>query len=341
MGMRRRFVLLTALVGSIGIAMSLGAAERGAAELETECAPKKLCISIADQANASYSSTEVDRYVAYSVRLYNGGTSNLVNVTSLTVTWADTGASSKTSLFQDELSDDRCDKGEDDAITCTTPTSLPSGGPGETYLLVFRTATDVSADDTTLTAAATAKEQQEKSKGGNPTPNDAYVTESNSTPYEDSGDHDVSFAGGGITVTLATTSAARGQSSTLQVPDDAGLAQSVFELKETDCPRNVICNGQLVTTIASGLSPVNLWITYVGPIPPGLRESNLVVYHTRTGATQPTPIGDACSGETFSGSVDPAEIPCRRVTITRLPGSSDVLLQIDVWDDSNGDWRWG
>ena len=342
MGVRRRpFVLLGVLTGALAMALFLGGAERGAAGLETECAPKKLCISITDQTSASYSATGVDRFLAYSVRLYNGGTSNLVNVTSLTATWADTGASSKTSLFQDDLSDGRCDmREEDDTITCTTPTSLPSGGPGETYVLVFRTATDVTADDTTLTASATAKEQQQKTKGGNPSPNDAYVTESNSTPYEDNVDHDVSFAGGGIGVTLATSNA-RGQSSTLNIPADEDLGTSVFELEEKLCTGSLTCTGQLVTTVASGLSPLNLWITYVGRLPAGATESNIVVYHTRTGDSVPTEIRDACGGELFSSTVDADLIPCRRVKITRLPGSSDVRVDLDVWDLHNGDWRWG
>lgn len=336
MGVRRRpFVLLGILMGALGVGIFLGTAQRGSADTAGFCAPKQLCVEIADQTSASYSSAGEDRYLAYSVRIFNGGTSNLVNLT-LSMTWQDIGAVSTSSRYEDGFSDSRCDEAPTGTITCAVPKNLSSNSPGETYLLVFRTATDAATDETTLTATVTAKEQAKKNQGV-----DAFASTSNATGYEESGEHDVSFAGGGIAVTLATTPPARGQASTLNVPDDAGLVSSVFELEEKDCPGGVPCVGQLVTTVAAGLSPLNLWITYTGTLPAGTNENNIVVYHTRTGDTVPTAISSPCGGELFSGTVDSSQIPCRRVKITRLQGSNEVRVDLDVWDLHNGDWRWG
>ncbi len=92
--------------------------------------------------------------------------------------------------------------------------------------------------------------------------------------------------------------------------------------------------------MATGLAPANLQIVYTGPIPGGLTERSLVLLHTRSGDTQPTPITATCSGTLFSGVEPTGEIPCRRVQITRLPGGI-ARVEIDAWDVSNGEWRWG
>jgi hypothetical protein len=204
-----------------------------------------------------------DHYLSDSVTISNiGSTSKLVNVT-VTVTWADVGSASTTSDYRPLASDPDCTLTGTRTLTCTTPKSL---GPGdsETYEpLVFRTATndpDDQATGTTVTVTAAAKEQAKPSKGGAP-PNDAVVTIPNSTPYELSAELDVSTAGGGLFTTLATAQAGQQFS---KLPVQAGAPRGLFELREANyggdvsCPTGFTCLGQHVTTVATGLAPVNL-----------------------------------------------------------------------------------
>lgn len=86
---RRRGVLAAALVAAASAPL-LGAAEPGAADTTgPECGTKPICVTVTDQAGASLSTSEAPRYVAYQVRIANGGSSStLVNIT-LQVTWQD------------------------------------------------------------------------------------------------------------------------------------------------------------------------------------------------------------------------------------------------------------
>ena len=165
------------------------------------------------------------------------------------------------------------------------------------------------------------------------------MTQSNTTPYEGNLDLDISDGGGGIAVTLATAQGFGGQSSKLSVP--GGVARGHFEVLEQDygalvtCPAGFECLGQKVTTIATGLAPVNLQITYEGSTS-GLNENGLVVFHQpNTGPV--VEIDEKCSGAIFSGPPPASEIPCRRVDIDH----NDDIILVDAWDSSNGQWGFG
>lgn len=340
MGKRRRhFVLLGALAGALGIALLLGAAERGGAGTTLEkCAGKGLCITITAQDQASLSPAGNDHYLTDSFTVRNSGTSaNLVNL-RVTVTWEDEEAAETTSAYQATFSDPRCDPAGEHSLICEAPKSL---GPEETLTygpLIFRTASaDLEASGTTLLVTASAKEQAKPRKGG-AEPNDAAVSDSNTTTYEGNPDLDISIGGGGLATTLATRQVGR-QFSKMPIP--ANTERSFFEILETDCPAGgSTCIGQFVTTTAVGLSPVNLQITYTGPLPSGTNENGIVVLHTRDGDTEPTVIDERCDGDLFSGTVDPADIPCRRVELTRL-GEGQFTLEVDAWDLENGGWGVG
>ena len=49
------------------------------------------------------------------------------------------------------------------------------------------------------------------------------------------------------------------------------------------------CFGQQVTTIATGLSPVNLQSTYTGQLSGGVTERSIVVVHDRASNLRRTP----------------------------------------------------
>jgi hypothetical protein len=337
-----RLAVIVALAAAL--AFTLGAAERGAAEtVGPICAGKPLCASITDQEQASRSPVGTDHYMSDSVTISNSGsTSKLVNL-NVTVTWADVGSASTTSDYRPLASDPDCTLTGTRTLTCTTPKSL---GPGESITydpLVFRTATadpDDQATATTVTVTAAAKEQTKPTKGGAP-PNDASVTVPNSTPYEVSAELDLSTAGGGLSTTLATAQAGQQFS---KLPVQAGAPRGLFELREADygggvsCPAGFTCfpGAQHVTTVATGVAPVNLQATYTGRPGPGVTENSIVVIHTRDGGAQIS-ISAACSGALFSGAPPSAEIPCRRVDITQL-GGGIARVEIDAWDISNGGW---
>ena len=350
---RRRLFHLGLVLGLLGLTALLGGVQRGGAETTPTACPsngKSICVSISDQVRASITTDAVNNphYLTDHVTISNGdltpagtGTANLTNIT-LTITWADVGAATTTSQYVQSASDARCTPTQNTALslTCTAPKSL---GPGESATfgpLIFSTATDAAATATNLHAVATAKEQAVAKQGKNPPT--ASVFTDNATPYEVSVDDDVSWAGGGdngISVTLATSSSAGQQFSRMPLPKSmpAGFAT----LTETDCPADLSCIGQKVSTVAVGLAPVNLQITYVGNIPGGMTEGNLVLLHTRSGDLEPTQITTACTGDLFSGKPADTEIPCRRVKITRgiAPGGI-ARVEIDGWDVSNGDWTW-
>ena len=64
--------------------------------------------------------------------------------------------------------------------------------------------------------------------------------------------------------------------------------------------------------------------------------------HTRNGDTEPTIIDEKCSGTLFSGTVDPGEVPCRRVVITKLSNNPAIYkVEVDAWDLENGEWTFG
>jgi hypothetical protein len=340
--MRQHVVLLGALVGALTIALAIGAAEGGAAD--PACAGKPLCVTITATPNPASRSpagidTSTDHYVSYSVTVANGGTtSNLVNLT-VTAVWADVGAAT-TSDYRSAFSDSRCSVTGTRTLTCTVPKSL---GPGafETYLLVFRTATELgepplSATDTTLTVTARAKEGKPKGSG-----NTAVVIVPNTTSYEPQPELDVSTAGGGLTTTLATAAEFGGQSSKLRVPGD-DAPRGIFRLEETDdytCPVGLDCFGQQVQTTAPGLSPVNVQITFIGQLPSGKNEGNITIFHDRDAAPDVT-FSATCSG--LFGSEPPTlEMPCRRVEIKdHLPNGIEVV-EIDIWDTINGRFNGG
>jgi hypothetical protein len=348
MGGRARSVVLAVGVFVFTAAMLVGAAGRGRADTTPTACPgngKSICVSITDQVRASITTDAANdpHYLTDSVTVSNGdltpegtGTANLVNIT-VTITWADLGAGT-TSQYVQALSDSRCSPVQSTSFTlsCTAPKSL---GPGEktTYSpLIFRTATNAAATATNLTAVATAKEQAVAKQGKNPPT--ATVSTSNATPYEVSIDDDVSWGGGGLSVILATSSQVGKQFSRMPIPGT--MPPGFATLTETDCPAaSTTCTGQEVTTVATGLSPVNLQITYVGDILSGLNENSLVVLHTRSGDTAPTEISAKCSGDLFSGKPPDSEIPCRRVNIDHL-GQSLARVEIDAWDLRNGDWTW-
>jgi hypothetical protein len=321
----------------------LGAAERSAADtVGPVCAGKPLCVTIEGIPDpASRSPVGTDHYASYSVTVANSGaTSNLVNIV-VTVAWADVGVATTTSDYRPSASDSRCSVTGTQTLTCTTPKSLEPG-LSETYALIFRTATEqgdppLSATATNVTVTAAAKEQTKPSKGGS---NTAFVTVSNPTSYEPDAELDRSTAGGGLSTTLATSAGAGGQSSKLPVP--AGAPRDLFELSETStytCPAGLSCFGQQVTTVATGVMPVNVQITYTGVLPPGTSESSVDVFHVRDDTSEIT-ISAPCSGALFSGTPPSTEIPCRRVAITHLPGGISTV-EIDVWDTSNGRFTGG
>ena len=350
---RLRLSSRAAITGVLALAVLLGGAGRGGADTTGPACPgngKSICVSISsDQVRASITTDAANNphYLTNNVTISNGdltpegtGTANLTNIT-LTITWADVGAAT-TSDYVDSASDARCTRTPNTSfsLTCTAPKSL---GPGESATftpLIFRTATDAAATATSLHAVATAKEQAVAKQGKNPPT--ASVFTDKATPYEISADDDVSWAGGGangVSVTLATSSTAGQQFSRMPLPKSmpAGFAT----LTETNCPTGLACIGQKVTTVATGLAPVNLQITYTGNIPGGLTEASVVLLHTRSGDTAPTEITAACAGELFSGKPADSTIPCRRVKITRgvAPGGI-ARVEIDAWDVRNGDWTW-
>lgn len=348
--------LLVAVMSAVLIGVGLGAVGQGSAETISGCAGKPLCASVMDLEWASHSPSTVDRrYMTDSVTVENGGsTSNLVNLT-VTIVWWDEGVATTTSTFLSafsftDLGSSTCTETEPGAstvefpahrktLTCVTTKSLRPG-EGLTYSpLVFGTATDAAATGTTVAVKATAKEQDKPSKGGMP-PNDAVVRVSNTTPYEPRDDEDLSIAGNGLSTTLATANIGS-QYSRLPVPGTAN--RRLYELLEGACEAGFTClpGSQLVTTTAPGLAPVNLWITYTGPIPGGTTEKSLVVLHDRSSTPEvdPVTITADCGTELFSG-VEPETIPCRTVDITHLPGGI-ARIDVDVWDTENGKWGFG
>jgi hypothetical protein len=337
---RRRLVIFGAIVGTLALALLMGGAGRGAADTQSGCAGKPICVSITDQAQAS-KSLGGDHYLADSFVLSNGNTSTpststLVNLV-VTVTWADSAAATTTTAYRPALSDSRCtETSTPNTLTCTVPSSL-SPGQAESYgPLIFRTATDDTATGVTLTVHASAKEKTTPDKKGGNAPV-AFVDVSNFTTYEGDPDVDISQAGGGISATLATANTGA-QFSRLPVP--ATAARDLITITEGAITGCTTCLGQQVTVTAPLLAPVNLQITYTGDLPGGTKEADIFVLHTRTGDTTPTAITTACSGALYSGQPPTSEIPCRRVKITNLPGGIK-RVEIDAWDISNGDWKWG
>ena len=337
---RRRLVTVGVLVGVLAFAMLLGGAGKSAANTESGCAGKPICVALTDQEQAS-KSLGSDRYLADSFVLSNGNettssTSTLVNLV-VTVTWADTGAATTTTAYRPAFSDPRCTPtSAPNTLSCTVPSSLSPGQEVPYGPLVFRTATDDTATGVTVTVHASSKEKTTPDKKGGNAPV-AFVDVSNFTTYEGDADTDVSQGGGGISTVLATANTGV-QFSKLPVP--ATTNRDLFILTEADCLPDT-CRGQSVTTIAPDLGPVNLQITYTGDLPGGTKPADIVVLHARTGDAVPTVIDTACSGALFSGEPDPSsQIPCRRVSITNLPGGIK-RVEIDAWDIGNGDWRWG
>jgi hypothetical protein len=364
----RHFVLAGVVAGSLAIGLFFGAAEPRAEPTASGCAGdgagKPLCVTITGLEQASRTpSGGPEHYLTHSVTVSSPttATSNMTNL-SVTIKWTDPGSAtpnSPTSDYRPAFSDSTaagdpyfCTKVESatapPTLTCTTPKSLR---PGESFSfgpLVFRTATNLAnspANATTVLVNASAKEGSPPPKSGSV----AFVNVPNTTTYEGDQQRDLSQAGGGITTTLATEQTGQ-QFSKLPVP--AGAPRGLFELREDNyggsftCPAGLTCLGQHVTTIASGVEPVNLQITYVGPAS-GVTEKSLIVVHTRTGGTPvlTVTISDKCSGELFSGlppdwTVETYPNGCRRVKITPLSGGIK-MIEVDAWDHTNGDWRFG
>jgi hypothetical protein len=347
-GWRRRFPLLGVVGTAIGIALFLGAADRGAAE--THCSGKLLCVTVDSQEKASRSIAATDttaenaHYLTETVTIANtAASSNLTNL-SLTVSWQDIGATAgtTTALRSGFSSSDPAGftcTGTSSPATCTTPKSL---GPGAhvTYTLVFRTAfqatTGTSASSIALTADVAAKEQTNTNKAGK----NAFTSAGASTTYEGSPDLDISIGGGGIpNVTLATAQTGQ-QFSTLGVPADS--IRELYQLSEQDYATPVVCAsgrnciGQQVTVNASGLTPVNLQITYAGTIPSGLNENNLAVVHTPDVGPTIT-VTTKCNDTTLFSGIEPSNIPCRLVDIDR----ANNIIRVDFWDTSNGQVKIG
>lgn len=348
----RRIWLATGLV-LVGIGVTLvGGAAKSAADTVGECsAGKPICVSVSSTPDpASRSPVGVDHYMSYSLEVSydtsSGATSNLTNL-AVSVQWADVGVATTTSTFVPSASDSRCTETSSRTLTCTgTPKSLGPGDPPFGYgPLVFRTATttadpdDAEASATNVIVTASAKETPKPPKGGT---NVAYVTKNNPTSYENVGDQDISIAGGGLTTTLATsTTGAVKQQSKLVVP--SGTARGIFEVLEQNyggavtCPAGFTCFGQHVSTVAVGLSPVNLQIVFEGQLPSGATENSIGVFHLRDGATTPVFITAECSSATPPLSEITASNGCRLVHVTHLPGGID-RVEISAWDISNGGW---
>jgi hypothetical protein len=345
-------VALFALVGAASSATT-----------KTSCSKKPLCASITAQDESSRSPAASPHYFSDTAEVKydttNGATSNLVNI-NVVITWKDVGTLGTTATYVPSASDPDCvpdPNGVPAKLVCATPKSLRAGDPVVSYgPLVFKTSTNelvapetALASATTVTVTATAKEQV-TGKGGSP--NEAVAKVDGTTSYEGSDDRDLSLAGDDGTselgVTLATLDRG-GQISKLSVPGAAD--RGIYEVIEKSyggqdggtCPSGLTCFGQQVTTIATGLSPVNLQSTYTGRLPSGVTEDSIVVVHDRTSNLPPDPvtIDATCSGVLFSGVAPPStEIPCRRVKLTRLPGGI-ARVEIDAWDLTNGDWRFG
>ena len=361
--MRARWTLFL-LVGAAAFAVAMfglvGAAS--SATTTTLCSKKPLCASIAAQDESSRSPAASPHYFSDTAEVHydttNGATSNLVNI-NVVITWKDVGTLATTSTYVQSASDPDCvpDPGVPAKLVCATPKSLRAGDDQLSYgPLVFKTSTNVLvtpetglASATTVTVTATAKEQI-TGKGGSP--NEAVAKVDGTTSYEGSDDRDLSLAGkegaNELAVTLATLTTG-GQISKLSVPGAAN--RGIYEVVEKSydaqgggtCPSGLTCFGQQVTTIATGLSPVNLQSTYTGKLSGGVTENSIVVVHDRTSNQLPDPvtISATCSGTLFSGVAPPStEIPCRRVKLTRLSGGI-ARVEIDAWDLTNGDWRFG
>ena len=355
---RKRLVLLTgALTTAFALAVLVGAAERSAAVVPPGCSGKLVCVTVGSQVQASRSTAaagttaENDHYLTDTVTIGNGATSsNLVNV-NLSVSWLDTGGTTgTTSEFRSTFSSSdpsglTC-SGTTSPITCSTPKSI---GPGTevTYTLVFRTAfaatsPDVSASSTDITATVSAKEQTNTNKQGK----NAFANAGGSTSYEGSADLDISQAGGGIpTVTLGTApghaEANGSQFSKLPVPGSA--FRELYTLSEQDYGSSVTCPfgtnscvGQQVTVNATGLDPVNLQITYTGPIPSGLNEQNLRVEIDHDNGTSET-FTTKCLGTALFSGVQPSNIPCRLANIDH----STNTVQVDIWAHGNSGYHVG
>ena len=328
------------LVAMLGIAVVLGGAQNGGASTTLEkCGTKPICLTVTAQDQGSLSNPS-DRYLSDSLTIRNGGTSsNLVNIT-VGATWTDVGGTdaAKKSVFQESLSDARCDA-TGNKITCTAPKALGPTDPPVTYgPLVFRTSKDAAATGLRLDATISVKERSSDT-GNNPNdPTSETVNDSNSTSYESDAESDISLAGGGVAnVTLATSGQ---QVSKLRIA--TGKPFDLYKLSETStytCPTGYTCLGQQVTTVATGLSPVNLQITYTGPLPSGFKADDVVVLHKRSDNTL-NPISADCS-TAFGVEPPVAEwtAGCRNVSLKHLPGGG-TRLEIDAWDGSNGDWTW-
>jgi hypothetical protein len=352
------FPLIAAAFFAVALFALVGAAR--SATTNSKCSAKPLCASITAQDESSRSPTGSPHYFSDTAEVKydtsKGATSNLVNI-NVVITWKDVGTLATTSTYVQSASDPRCkpDPNVPAKLVCATPKSLRAGDDPLSYgPLVFKTSTNVLvtpetalASATTVTVTASAKEQI-TGKGGNP--NEAVAIVDGTTSYEGSDDRDLSLAGkegaNELGVTLATLTTG-GQISKLSVPGAAN--RGIYEVVEKSydaqgggtCPSGLTCFGQQVTTIATGLSPVNLQSTYTGNLPGGVTENSIVVVHDRTSNQLPDPvnISATCSGTLFSGVAQPStEIPCRRVKLTRLPGGI-ARVEIDAWDLTNGDWR--
>jgi len=373
MGKRRRhFVLLGVLAGAFGIALFLGAAERGNADVgEPVCADRPFCVTLEDQDHQSRSleSPHYMNYVLTISRDPDGGNSQLTNGTA-TLTLTDViGKDDATTtdpddpadlhsnaVFQEDPSDGRCSAGAGPSshiVTCTVP-NLPAGAPAIMYEpLIFTTTsrTEATSPFTKAVADVTFKEKGSDNSPSDPNQDEVVVT--NYTDYEPLDDLDSSLAFRNATITLTTSATADDQHSKFgfQVPNTpsapvftAFVEETLVDdvpLAESPCGTNT-CYGEIVTTdtelnsgiLFSAAKPANVVVTW-DFLPSGKTKNNIVAYHKPdSGPTEST------TASCVKAAGVPTNLPCRDVEVKRL-GGGQVQVIVSIYSAGNGGWGVG
>jgi hypothetical protein len=374
MGKRRRHVvMLGALTGAFGIAVLLGAAERGAADVaDPQCADRPFCVALEDQDHQSRS-LDAPHYMKYILTISrdaDGGRSNLTNGRA-TLTLADViGEDDATTtnsndpadvpanvVFQEDPSDPRCKAGTGQSkhiVTCAVP-NFPAGAADLVYAPLIFTTTARTESASPFTKSVAEVTFKEKGSDGPPSdPNQDSVVLTNYTDYEPLDDLDSSWAFRKATITLGTSATADEQHTTFgfTVPDTTTAPSFTAFVGETPvsevaagdnpCGTNT-CYGEIATThtnnnsgvLFSATKPVNVVVTW-DFLPSGKTKNNIVGYHKLdSGATEP-PITASCTK--VSGV--PTNLPCRDVEIKRF-GGGQVQVTISMYSAGNGGWGVG
>ena len=377
MGKRRHVVLLGSLAGALGIALLLGAAERGNADVgDPVCADRPFCVTLEDQDHQSRS-LDAPHYMKYELvvsRDPEGGRSNLTNGTAtLTLldvigeddaetTDPDDPADVPTSaVFQEDPSDPRCSAGAGQSkhiVTCTVP-NLPDGADELVYAPLIFTTTSRTESGSPFTKSVAEVSFKEKGSDNQPTdPNTDVVVVTNYTDYEPLDNLDSSWAFRNATITLTTSVTADDQHANFgfQVPDTPSAPAFTGFVEETDvedvpltenpCGANT-CYGQIVTTdtdlnsgsLFSSAKPANVVITW-DFLPSGKTKNNIVVYHQLDPVENEPPTTETITQACVTAGGVPTNLPCRDVEIQRL-GRGEVQVIVSIYSAGNGGWGVG